>query len=91
MNSRLLGELVDDLDCEAGVDMCGHFFDLSIADLNLDSNLDLLMTINSGVYGELVVYDIPEDFRFVCFVFRCLAMFSSSELNLIFSALEITG
>ena len=45
--------------------MCGHFFDLSIADLNLDSNLDLLMTINSGVYGELVVYDIPEDFRFV--------------------------
>ena len=64
MNSRLLGELVDDLVCEAGVDMCGHFFDITLADINLDSRADILMTINSGVYGELVVYQIPDDFRF---------------------------
>ena len=44
--------------------MCGHFFDITLADINLDSRADILMTINSGVYGELVVYQIPDDFRF---------------------------
>ena len=65
MNSRLIDTLVDDLECDIESDMCGHFFDLEVLDLNLDSRLDVLMTINSGVYGQLVVYEIPDDFRYI--------------------------
>lgn len=71
--SRLLDELVDDLVCDIDQgDMCGHFFDLEVLDLNLDSRLDILMTINSGVSGQLVSYTIPDDFRYVSFDFRYL-------------------
>ena len=45
-----------------------RFFDLEISDVNNDSYLDLLVTINSPTDGRLVVYEIPEDFRFAVFI-----------------------
>ena len=47
----------------AGDGFCGHYFDLVIEDINADGRPDLLVSINSEVYGHLVAYQIPDDFR----------------------------
>ena len=55
---------MDDADCvDLGSYYCGHFFDVVVDDVNRDGRLDLLVSINSEVYGSLVVYEIPDDFR----------------------------
>ena len=64
VSSRLIAQVVDDADCvDLGSYYCGHFFDVVVDDVNRDGRLDLLVSINSEVYGSLVVYEIPDDFR----------------------------
>lgn len=41
----------------------GNFFELKIADLNLDGRPDILVTTKSPVNGKVLAYEIPDDFR----------------------------
>lgn len=63
IESRLIGEVIDDEVCVPGEGFCGHFFDIVIEDINSDGNVDILMSLNSEVYGHLIVLEIPDDFR----------------------------
>jgi len=40
-----------------------RYFDIELVDLNMDGNLDLLVSINSDSSGALIAYEIPRDFR----------------------------
>ncbi|XP_070564037.1 uncharacterized protein [Ptychodera flava] len=40
----------------------GRYFDLEVADLNMDGRLDLLVSVNRNFNGTLVAYEIPDNF-----------------------------
>lgn len=64
VRSRILMNVTSDVDCipEVGA-ICGNFFEVVGEDMNLDGRMDLLISINSEVYGTLIVLEIPDDFR----------------------------
>ncbi|XP_077981761.1 uncharacterized protein LOC144436776 [Glandiceps talaboti] len=40
----------------------GHYFDLEVADLNMDGRLDVLVTVNRNFNGTVMAYEIPDNF-----------------------------
>ena len=40
-----------------------RFFNLEFSDVNKDGRLDLLVTKNAQINGEVYAYEIPDDFR----------------------------
>ncbi|XP_038069638.1 uncharacterized protein LOC119738760 [Patiria miniata] len=40
-----------------------RYFDIQLVDLNIDGNVDLLVSVNSNQNGKLLAYEIPRDFR----------------------------
>ncbi len=49
------------------IDKGVKYFDVEVHDVNNDGRLDLLVSINSEDDGSLVVYEIPDDFRWEMF------------------------